>query len=163
MIEITFREFYELDYQEDGYHELYVMKNGLDEVLYIGITSQRIWDRWFGLNGHIFDGENFLNGRSSVGQKIVDHLPAAWEWKIQLWTLEDCVAFCAGEISPTRRGYDIKYLEPFMIQKLRPALNVSFNLNPSRDCTPMSEREKKREAELDKIYKQIFEKPDNDT
>jgi hypothetical protein len=26
MIEITFREFYELKYQEDGFHELYVVK-----------------------------------------------------------------------------------------------------------------------------------------
>lgn len=53
MIEITFREFYELKYQEDALHELYVVKNGLGDILYIGITSQTIWERWFGWNGHI--------------------------------------------------------------------------------------------------------------
>lgn len=75
------------------------MKNGLDEILYIGISSQKIWDRWFGWNGHIFDGRDFLDGKSSIGEKIVDHLPDSWGWKIQLWTLDDCVALCKDEIS----------------------------------------------------------------
>ena len=157
MIEITFKEFYEYKYIEDGFNELYIMKNGLDEVLYIGISEQNIWNRWFGFNGHILDGGNFLKGRSSVGEKVVDHLPDSWSWKIQLWTLEDCVGFCKSEISPTRKSYDIKYLEPFMIQKLRPSLNNTFNLNPGKDSMPMSEKEKRREEELDRIYREIFE------
>jgi hypothetical protein len=89
MFEITFKDFYELGYEEDAWHELYVVKNGLDEVLYVGITSQKIWDRWFGWNGHIFLSGPILVGRSSVGNKIVDHLPDAWEWKVQLWSLDD--------------------------------------------------------------------------
>ena len=83
MIEITFKEFYKLEYEEDAVHELYIVKNCLNETLYIGITSQRIWDRWFGWNGHIFDSGDFLDGRSSIGIKIVDHFPDSWEWKIQ--------------------------------------------------------------------------------
>jgi len=158
MLEITFREFYELEYEEDGLHELYVVKNGLDETLYVGITSQKIWDRWFGWNGHIFLSGAILEGRSSVGNKIVDHLPDSWKWKVQLWTLDDCVAFCKDEISPTRKYYDTKYLEPFMIEKLRPALNVTYSLNPGADNTPKSEKEKAREVELDRIFKEIFEK-----
>lgn len=154
MLEITFKEFCELEYEEDGPHELYVVKNGLDETLYIGITSQKIWDRWFGWNGHIFLSGAILEGRSSVGNKIVDHLPDSWKWKIQLWSLDDCVIFCKDEISPTRKYYNIKYLEPFMIEKLRPALNVAYNLNPGADNTPQSEKEK----ELDRIYKEVFEK-----
>lgn len=161
MIEITFKEFYELEYKEDGLHELYVVKNGLDETLYIGITSQKIWDRWFGWNGHIFLSGAILEGRSSVGCRIVDHLPDSWAWIVQLWTLDDCVAFCKDEISSTRRSYDIKYLEPFMIEKLRPALNIAYNLNPSTDNTPKSEKEKVREAELDKAYYEVFEKKSN--
>ena len=156
MIEITFREFYELKYQEDGFHELYVVKKDLCEILYVGISSQKIWDRWFGWNGHIFDGGDFLDGRSSVGEKIVDHLPDSWEWKIQLWTLEDCTVFCEEELNPNGR-YNIKYLEPFMIQKLHPNLNATFNLNPGIDRMPKSEKEKKREAELDKAYYEAFE------
>ncbi|MBI3170265.1 MAG: hypothetical protein HYZ22_17410 [Chloroflexi bacterium] len=158
MIEITFKEFYELNYQEDAFHDLYVMKNGNDEVLYVGISSQKIWDRWFGWNGHIFDDHLILIGKSSIGQKVVDNLPDSWCWKIQLWTLDDCVAFCKDEISPTRAYYDIKYLEPFMIEKLRPVLNVLYNQNPGKDSTPKSEKEKRIDKILDKAYYEVFEK-----
>jgi hypothetical protein len=103
------------------------------------------------------EGPNYLVGQSSVGEKIVDHLPDSWEWKIQLWTLEDCLEFCADELKPHGR-YTIKWLEPIMIQKLRPSLNTIYNLNPSVDHTPISEREKRREAELDRAYREIFEK-----
>jgi len=84
MIEITFKNFFEYKYSHEEFHELYIMKNGLDEVLYIGISEQNIWNRWFGFNGHIRDGGNFLQGRSSVGEKVVDYLPDSWDWKIQL-------------------------------------------------------------------------------
>ncbi len=157
MIEITFREFFEYKYREDGFHELYIMKNGLGEILYIGISEQNIWNRWFGRNGHIMEGPNYLIGESSVGRKVVDHLPDSWDWKIQLWTLDDCVEFCADELNPDGR-YDIKMLEPFMIQKLRPSLNMTYNLNPGIDHTPKSEKEKRRETELDRVYREVFEK-----
>src|SRR3989304_5862991 len=156
MIEITFKEFYKYKYSKEDFHELYVVKNGLDDILYIGISSQNIWNRWFGWNGHITDGPRYLVGESSVGRKIVDYLPESWDWKIQLWTLEDCIAFCTDELPP-RKCYDIKFLEPFMIQKLHPILNATFNLNPGVDHMPISEREKKREAELDKAFYEVFE------
>lgn len=156
MIEITFKEFYEYQYPKEDYHELYVMKNGLEDILYIGISSQNIWNRWFGWNGHIAEGPNFMIGESTVGRKVVDHLPDSWDWKIQLWTLDDCREFCADELNPNGR-YDIKLLEPFMIQKLRPSLNTIYNLNPGTDHTPKSEREKRREAELEKAFRKIFE------
>jgi len=38
MIEITFKGFYEYKYREDGFHELYVMKNGFEDILYVGIS-----------------------------------------------------------------------------------------------------------------------------
>ena len=120
MIEITFREFFEYKYCEDGFNELYVMKNGLDETLYIGISSENIWNRWFGPRGHVMVGTNYLIGESSVGRKVVDHLPDSWDWKIQLWTLEDCLRFCADELNPKGR-YTIKWLEPIMIQNFVPA------------------------------------------
>jgi hypothetical protein len=59
MIEITFREFYELKYQEDGFHELYVVKNDLGEILYVGISSQKIWDRWLAGTGIFLMAETF--------------------------------------------------------------------------------------------------------
>lgn len=157
MIEITFREFFEYKYRENGFHELYVMKNGLDETLYIGISSENIWNRWFGSRGHVMVGTNYLIGESSVGRKVVDHLPDSWDWKIQLWTLEDCLEFCKDELNPNGR-YNIQWLEPFIIQKLRPSLNATYNLNPGKDTTPKSKKEIEREKLLDKVYRDVFEK-----
>ncbi len=157
MIEITFKEFYEYRYSNDIPYELYVMKNGLGDVLYVGISSQNIWNRWFGWNGHITVGPNFMVGASSVGQKVIDHLPDSWAWKIQLWTLDDCLEFCKDELNPNGR-YSIKWLEPFVIQKLCPILNTTYNLNPGKDSTPKSKKEIEREKLLDKVYRDIFEK-----
>ena len=157
MIEITFKDFYEYKYHEAGFHELYIMKNGLEEILYIGISSQNIWNRWFGLNGHIMDDVRYMIGVSAVGKKIVNHLPDSWDWKIQLWTLADCVKFCSDELNPNGK-YNIKMLEPFMIQKLHPSLNTIYNLEPGVDHTPKSEKEKQREAELDRVFREVFER-----
>jgi hypothetical protein len=157
MIEITFREFFEYEYPHDEFYELYIMKNGLDEILYIGISSENIWNRWFGMRGHILVGTNYLVGETPVGGKVVDHLPDSWAWKIQLWTFEDCKEYCADQLNPNGR-YTIKWLEPLMIQKLRPSLNLTYNLNPGIDHTPLSEKEKKRQEALDRAYREIFEK-----
>jgi len=159
VIEITFKEFYLRTYPQEEFHELYLMKNELGEVLYVGISSQDIWDRWFGWNGHINEGDSYLLGKSAVGEKVVDHLPNSWDWKIQLWTLEDCVKFCSNELNPNGR-YSIKMLESFMIQKFRPSLNIMMNLNPGQDSMPKSQREIEREKLLDKAYRDVFEKKD---
>jgi hypothetical protein len=157
MIEITFKDFYEYKYHEDGFYELYVMKNGLGEILYVGISNQNIWNRWFGWNGHIMGDAGYMVGESSVGRKIVNHLPDSWNWKIQLWTLDDCETFCADEFNLHGR-YTIRFLEPFMIQKLHPILNVNYNKNPGIDHMPLSEKEKRRKAVLDRVYYEVFEK-----
>ena len=157
MIEISFREFFDDKYPHDEFYELYIMKNGFQEILYVGISSENIWNRWFGWQGHILVGTNYLVGESSVGRKVVDHLPESWDWKIQLWTFEDCMEFCADQLNINGR-YNIKWLEPLMIQRLRPSLNIIYNLNPGTDNTPLSEREKKRMEALDRAYYEIFEK-----
>ena len=66
MIEITFLDFYEYKYDTEEFYQLYVMKNGLDEILYIGISSQNIWNRWFGWTGHITVGPRFLVGENLI-------------------------------------------------------------------------------------------------
>jgi len=73
MIEITFKDFCEYRYHEDGFYELYVVKNGLEEILYVGISDQNIWNRWFGWNDHIMGDASYMIGESTVGKKIVDH------------------------------------------------------------------------------------------
>jgi len=96
-------------------------------------------------------------GESEIGQKIVDHLPESWDWNIQLWTLKDCIKFCASDLNKGGT-YNIKWLEPIMIQKLRPSLNVIYNLHPGADHEPRSEREMQRKKSLDKIYNDVFAK-----
>jgi hypothetical protein len=134
------------------------MKNGLSEILYVGISSQCIWNRWFGWNRHIMEGPSYLLGASTVGLKIVEHLPDSWEWKIQLWTLEDCVFYCKDLLPSTRRKLNIEIIEPYMIQRLSPSLNVIYNLTPGIDTTPKSSKELKREKSLNDMYKKIFDK-----
>ena len=156
MIEITFEEFHEYDYYEEGFR-LYVLKNGFDDALYVGISRSNIWNRWFAFGGHmIWDGKRIF-GQTAVGQKIVDHLPDSLNWKIQLWTLEDCIGFCK-DILPPLRQYPIEFVEPFMITKLSPILKLTYNLRPRKDTTPMSKKEIEREKALDRLYKEIFEK-----
>ena len=155
MIEITFEDFHEHNFDEEGF-VLYVLRNGLDDALYVGISRKNIWSRWFAFGGHmIWDGK-YIIGQSAVGQKIVDQLPDSLKWKIQLWMLQDCIEFCK-DILPPLRQYTIEFVEPFMIKKLSPIMNGSFNLNPGKDTTPKSKKEIERERLLDKMYKKIFD------
>jgi hypothetical protein len=155
MVEIDFETFHNQDFVEEGY-DLYVMKNGFGDTLYVGISKQSIWTRWFGWNGHILWSEDLIEGTTAVGRKIVDHLPDSLQWKIQLWTLEDCVTFCK-DVLPTSSFSGIEFAEPYMIQKLSPILNGSYNLQPGRDTTPTSKREIEREKFLDEMYRKIFD------
>jgi len=41
MIELNFIQFHEQQYLEKGY-ELYILKNGLGDILYIGISTKNI-------------------------------------------------------------------------------------------------------------------------
>ena len=157
MIEINFEKFHNQNYVEKGY-DLYVMKNGLGDPLYVGISTRSIWERWFGWNGHIVWDGNIIYGASAVGQKIEDHLPESLKWKIQLWTLKDCIKFCKHELTVTKHQPDIRFVEPFMIQKLSPILNGTYNLRPGKDTTPKSKKEIEREKYLDKVYDEIFNK-----
>ncbi len=155
MIEIDFKSFHEQEYADDDY-ELYVMKNGVGSVLYVGISRRSIWERWFGFGGHLLWADQIIQGNSVVGQKIVDHLPDSLQWKIQLWTLDDCVRYCKDEY-PIPATPNIGFVEPFMINKLSPILNGSYNLLPGKDTTPKSKKELQREKLLDEIYRKIFE------
>ena len=49
-------------------------------------------------------------------------------------------------------------VEPFVIKKLSPILNVTYNLSLGKDTTPKCKREIEREKFLDDMYKKIFDK-----
>jgi hypothetical protein len=157
MIEVTFLEFHGQQYPEDRFC-LYVMKNGSDDILYVGISTNNVWERWFSWGGHMTWDGNVIYGESPVGVKIEDHLPDSLNWKIQLWTLNDCVEFCNKELHVNTSEVTIHDVEPIMIRKLSPALNVTYNLNPGKDTTPKSKKEVEREKLAHQLYKEIFDK-----
>jgi site-specific recombinase XerD len=135
MIELTFQEFHEQNY-DDNHYCLYVMKNGLGDVLYVGISTSDIWERWFSWGGHMtWDGQ-IIYGESPVGINIEDHLPASLDWNIQLWTLQDCLRFCSNELPEDTSGITVHEIEPIMIQKLAPVLNVTYSLPFGKDTIP---------------------------
>jgi hypothetical protein len=169
MIELSFKEFYDQSYEDEDYC-LYVMKNGLGDILYIGISTADIWGRWFGGAGHVPWSGTMLYGNSTIGEKIVNHLPDSWDWKIQLWTLKDCLAFCEMELPDPKFKMTIgEYsdavhdVEARMIRKLSPALNRHLNLYPGKDTTPKSEKELKWERYVEQAYDQIFNKRSGQT
>lgn len=157
MIEITFEEFHKQHYKEEGFN-LYVVKNGLGDVLYVGISENDVWGRWFGFGGHIVWDGKVIYGESPIGSKIEEHLPSSLLWKIQLWTLDDCIDFCQREIQNNRSSISIRKLEPIMIKKLSPSLNISYNISPGRDTTPRNKKEIENEKYLDKMFRDIFDK-----
>jgi len=105
---------------------------------------------------YLWDGK-YVIGQSAVGQKTVDHLPDSLKWKIQLWTIEDCIKFCNDTLPPLGR-YTFEFVELYMIKKLSPILNVYYNLSPGSDTTPKSKKEIERKNYLDKMYREIFDK-----
>lgn len=98
-----------------------------------------------------------IYGESPVGVKIERSIPDSLKWKIQLWTLEDCIDFLGNDIPP-HNNRTIKEIEPLMIKNLSPILNVTYNNNPGVDTTPKSDKEKAWDKYVDQAYNEIFNK-----
>ena len=81
MVELTFSQFHEQQYRDEGYC-LYVLKNGYKDVLYVGISTNDVWSRWFGWGGHMTWDGKVIYGESSIGEKIENHLPNSLSWEI---------------------------------------------------------------------------------
>jgi hypothetical protein len=134
MIELTFLDFHEQQYTEQRFC-LYVIKNGNEDILYVGISTNDIWERWFGWGGHMtWDGKT-IYGESPIGTHIEDHLPASLHWKIQLWSFKDCLEFCIKDLPNDIYEITIHDIEPIVLRKLSPVLNVTYNLLPRTNTT----------------------------
>lgn len=121
MITLTFEQFMKGDYDNRGeFHELYVLK-GEGCVLYVGISTVGIWQRWFDYpNSHIaLYGSKGMNYRSAAGEAVVKCLPESLNWSIELWTQQDCLKFLDNQDL-----HDLRSIEGWMIDRLRPALNT---------------------------------------
>jgi hypothetical protein len=157
MIELTFQEFHQQHYEEQQFC-LYVVKNASMDILYVGISTRDVWERWFGWGGHMTWDDKVIYGESPIGVKIENHLPDSLNWKFQLWTLKECIEFCRKELSSDLSEVTIHEIEPIMIRKLSPALNLTFNFSPGKDTTPKSQKEKEFEQRTDTAYDEIFNK-----
>jgi hypothetical protein len=129
MISLTFENFRNGSYPEefDVDAELYVVKNET-KVLYVGISHQGIWNRWFSRLGHMPTnayGEHYYT--SLIAREILEKEPESMKWIIELWTKEDCIRFINDEsIKCAPDAIKIDSLEPRMIEKLKPFWNSTY-------------------------------------
>ena len=147
---LKFSEFYKGQFADDGY-ELYIVKDLEEKVMYIGISRDSIWHRWFGGGpSHMdMDAAGKFFGKSYIGDVIERRLPSSWDWIIELWTREDCLKACKTEF--LGRDIDkikIESIEPYMIVKFEPLYNVMHSSGHHED--PLTTKK------LDTIYKDLF-------
>lgn len=150
MIAIKFSEFYKGDYEDRGY-ELYIIKDSDEKVMYIGISRDSIWHRWFGGGpSHMdTDAAGKIYGKSYVGEVIERRFPSSWDWIIELWTRQDCLKACETEFSGREIDkIEIESIEPYMIVKFEPLYNITHGGGRHED--PLTTRK------LDTIYKDLF-------
>lgn len=147
---LKFSEFYKGRFTDNGY-ELYIVKDINNKAMYIGISRDSIWHRWFG-GGHSHMDTNpagQVYGKSYFGEVVERRFPDSWKWDIELWTKEDCVNACIAEFSGKDMDkIDIETLEPYMIIKFEPLYNVVHGGGRHED--PLTTER------LDKIYKDLF-------
>lgn len=117
-------------------HKLYIIRDNLDQVLYIGIARHGISKRWFHYNGGHMSMQLKNNHyvftpslSSDIGQYIYDMLPTSLDWIIEMWSLNDCIEFLKAEAIDRFRG--IEGAEQLMIHKLEPYFNVHYNSGAS--------------------------------
>src|SRR5215216_3788094 len=135
MKSFKFSEFYKGQFVDDGF-ELYLLKDTDKKVLYIGISRDSIWHRWFGGGtSHMdIDAAGNICGKSYVGEAIARGFPVSWNWMIELWTLEDCLKACKVEPSGRDVGkLGIETIEPYMIVKFGPLYNLTHSGKPYED------------------------------
>lgn len=135
MKSLRFSDFFRGEFADVGF-ELYLLKDTYETVLYIGISRDSIWHRWFGGGtSHMdTDAAGKICGRSHIGEVIEQCFPASWDWIIELWTREDCLKACRAEL-PGRDmdKLEIATIEPFMIVKFTPLYNLTHTSNSHKD------------------------------
>jgi hypothetical protein len=147
---LLFSEFYKGNYDEVGY-ELYLVRDTENNVMYVGISRDSVWHRWFdGGTSHMdSDANGNLYGKSYIGEVIERRFPTSWEWTIELWTKEDCLKICGERIKGRNlHSISIESLEPYMIHKFEPLYNIAHGGGRHED--PLITNK------LDKLYKDIF-------
>jgi hypothetical protein len=128
MRKINFGKFMDAKYPDDWDADawLYVLRNGR-EILYVGISHDNIWNRWFGSSGrsHIITniyGEQ--GGISSVGKYVMENMPTSREWIIEFWTTDDLYKYFKPEF---HNAWQEAHFEKMMIRRRCPRFNVMLS------------------------------------
>jgi hypothetical protein len=147
---MRFSEFYKGHFADDGF-ELYVVKDIDGKAMYIGISRDSIWHRWFGGGPSHMDTDRTgkVYGKSYFGEVIERRFPDSWNWTIELWTKEECIGACKSDFSGRDLAkIEIESVEPYMIAKFEPLYNVTHAGGRHED--PLTTEK------LDSIYKDLF-------
>lgn len=150
MKSLSFSEFYAGQFADEGY-ELYLVKDVERKPMYIGISRDSVWHRWFGGGPSHMDvnAEGRVYGKSYIGEVIERRFPSSWEWVIELWTKEECIKACKNDfVGRNADKIEIESIEPYMIAKFEPLYNVTHAGGHHED--PLTTEK------LDRIYKDLF-------
>ena len=132
MITLTFDEFKTGDWtNDDSFYQMYIISDQNDyNIFYIGISEVDIYNRWFGLVGHIPGFTDSLLLCSHIGSRIVDNVPESSGYIVKLLTLQDAmfIARCADDdFRPDSRFTDIRSCETVLIKRFLPPDNSVHN------------------------------------
>lgn len=147
---LTFSEFYKGDFEDIGY-ELYVLRDSDNKAMYIGISRNSIWHRWFGggASHMTINNDEKIYGASYIGQVVERRFPSSWDWVIELWAKDDCLGILRKEFEGKDADrINIEALEPYMIKKFEPLYNVMYSSGSHED--PLTTKR------LDDAYRKLF-------
>lgn len=134
----------EKDYPENCF---YVVRNDI-EILYIGISTIGVFNRWFGgQNPHIKFRFEEIYGTSTIGKHIIDNFPSSKKWLIDQFSEVDCLQFLNKEYlidkdkritiddfyTGMSRFVDMRYLEEILIGRFNPKFNTMKRTDKIRD------------------------------
>ena len=139
---LTFEKFMSGDHPDDDY-SVYIVRDNT-EVLYIGISRDNIYDRWFTASySHIIKfADGALMGRSTIGEVIVGNMPNSLQWSIDLLSIDDCIKLL-GDKSPCKSKYDnnaLDKLERYLISELNPLFNVTHKTKNTHNARRSTEK-----------------------
>jgi hypothetical protein len=116
-----------------GKYNLYILRLNKD-VLYVGITTDNVWRRWFGggishmqlVHDYLATPQSWWTGNSHIGTIVVRHLPKSLKWHMEVRQYAH---------------YELKRAEAELILTLRPLFNTTYR---SKDYTTKELKLKER-------------------
>ena len=135
---MTFKEFAKGEWCDNNKgceYSLYMVKDGND-ALYIGISHDHIYNRWFNPGRAHMPGLRYKISDwcfSTIGRRIADNRPESEQYTIGLFTLDEVRELLQTEIKELNLyspAMDLEYCEELLIAKMEPFDNTTCNPRP---------------------------------